>query len=196
MPLAEGTPAAGVGPAVGQEVGHEAGAEVASEVPPAWQAFIDRRDEAKAALDAAVAAVAAAKAAGEEAAATLAKASADVEETARVQELRRKSEASELVQVLLRIGLGFRIRLRARVSAWFDLTLSRCGAPWRRWSHTLYAACTPACACTLQVLWTNLPIQRGKEELMFARATVVTLTLTLARTRSRSRSRTRARTEL
>ena len=105
------------------------GAEVAPEVPPAWQAFIDCRDEAKAALGAAVAAVAAAKAAREVAAATLAKASADVEEMARVQELRRKSEASELVQVLLRVGLGFRVRFRVRVSVWFDLTLSGCGAP-------------------------------------------------------------------
>ena len=34
----------------------------------------------------------------------------------------------------------------------------------------MHAACRPT--YTLQVLWANLPIQRGKERLMFARATV------------------------
>ena len=38
-------------------------------------------------------------------------------------------------------------------------------------ARTLHARCMHA-ARTLQVLWANLPIQRGKERLMFARATV------------------------
>ena len=93
-------------------------AAVQSEVPPALQAFVESRDESGAARRVAAAAAAAASAEHKVAAATLASASAGVEELACGQELWRRSEATELMQVLWAIYAADTLRANTNTAVY------------------------------------------------------------------------------